>query len=284
MVDDDLAEEPFDAVLRDAFAAAPATDIALAGVVTRGAMRRRRRFALRSAALVAVVACVVAIVAVRTTGGNKAGVSVSPPNGKAAVGPFPPDPKDPTKKDTHWHAALGVYDCDHWVGDGSGSGIWNWPVVTPAGGPGRAANSNLYAGLHSHDDGVIHMEPVTADEAGENATLGRYFEFGGWKLSSTGFAFLGATRNNGDQCGTTPGKLQWAVGRWDGTRGRQTYVVQSGDPAHYKLFQFDVVVLAFLPEGKSISSIGDPPSVAILAGEMGVQSVPSSSRPPLGNP
>ena len=42
------------------------------------------------------------------------------------VGPFLQD-SNGTKKDTHWHAALGVYDCDHWMGDSTGSGVWNWP-------------------------------------------------------------------------------------------------------------------------------------------------------------
>jgi hypothetical protein len=29
------------------------------------------------------------------------------------VGPFLADVNNPTKQDTHWHAALGVYNCDH---------------------------------------------------------------------------------------------------------------------------------------------------------------------------
>jgi hypothetical protein len=176
-----------------------------------------------------------------------------------------------------------VYDCDHWLGDGPDTGRWNWPAVTPEGGPGRAADPNVYAGLHSHDDGLIHMEPAVAEDAGSNATLGRYFDYGGWKLSSTGFAFLGTTRNNGDNCGTTPGTVQWEVGRWDGTAGKQTYVVHSGDPAQYKLLNFDLVVVAFLPRGTSIATVGDAPSLANLVGEMGAQPAPATSAP-VGNP
>src|SRR5919201_3715244 len=76
----------------------------------------------------------------------------------------------------HLHAALGVYDCDHWMSDGSGNGVWNWPAVANINGqqtPGRAG-TNAYAGLHSHDDGVIHMEPATTDETGTHATVGKY--------------------------------------------------------------------------------------------------------------
>jgi hypothetical protein len=189
------------------------------------------------------------------------------------VGPFLQDSTG-TKKDTHWHAALGVYDCDHWMGDTPGSGVWVWPAATPSGTPARASNTNVYAGLHSHNDGVIHMEPLVSEEAGKNATVGKYFEFGGWKLSATGYSFLGTTVKNGDTCAGKPGTLQWEVGRWDGdTTGKtkQTYTVKTGDPSKYKLLQYDIVVIAFLPQGKTLASIGDPPSVPNLAKALGVE-------------
>src|SRR5262245_4284767 len=116
-------------------------------------------------------------------------------NVPAEVGPYianQSNPSDPKNANSHWHAALGVYDCDHWLGDSSGSGIWNWPASITNNGassPARVGTS-LYAGLHSHDDGIIHMEPSASDEAGRNATVGKYFQFGGWKLSSSGYDFL----------------------------------------------------------------------------------------------
>jgi peptidylprolyl isomerase len=162
------------------------------------------------------------------------------------------DPADPHNADSHWHAALGVYDCDHWMGDGTGNGIWNWPAVAN-GSPGRVG-TNVYAGLHSHDDGVIHMEPASPDEAGANATLGKYFEFGGWNLSADGFTFLGVTRGSNDACGDANARLQWSV------NGK----THTGNPASYKLHNDDVIVLAFISEGRSIASVGAPPSVANL--------------------
>lgn len=192
----------------------------------------------------------------------------------AEVGPFLSDPNNPTKQNTHWHAALGVYDCDHWMGDSTGTGKWNWPAATPQGVPAQADNTNLYAGLHSHDDGVIHMEPQVSAEAGRDATVGLYFNYGGWKLSQTGFSFLGTTVKNGDKCGTSTGTLQWEVGKWNGdTTGKvkQTYAVQVGNPAKYKLYDGNVVVLAFLPPGKTLASIGDPPSVPNLATAAGAE-------------
>jgi len=197
----------------------------------------------------------------------------------ADVGPFIPDASNPTKQNTHWHAALGVYDCDHWLADGGqgGAGTWNWPAATPSGQPARVTNTNAYAGLHSHDDGVIHMEPAVSAEAGKHATLGLYFNYGGWKVSETGYSFLGTTVKNGDKCGSKAGTLQWEVGSWDGdTTGKvkQRYTVHSGNPAKYKLEQDDIVVLAFLPEGKTLASIGDPPSVPNLATALNAESAP----------
>jgi hypothetical protein len=187
----------------------------------------------------------------------------------SSVGPFMFDPANPSKPDTHWHAALGVYECDHWIGDDTGTGIWQWPAATPEGAPARANDPTRYAGLHSHDDGVIHMEPATPDEAGRNATLGRYFAFGGWHISAGGFDFLDTQVKNGDDCNGRPGKLSWKVARWNGTLGPQRYTVESGDPGGYKLYNGDVIVVAFLPEGQATASTGDPPSLVHLANALG---------------
>ncbi len=203
------------------------------------ARARRSRIALAALLITALGAC--------SSGKSTATSSTT----TTVVGPAVYDPSLPNS-DWHWHAALGVYDCDHWMSDGTGKGVWQWPAATPQGEPARANDPNTYAGLHSHDDGIIHMEPATPDEAGMNATLGRYFEFGGWKLSATGFTFLGTTRTNGDKCGMKPGTLQWWV------NGK----AHTGDPAAYKLYDRDVVVLAFVPAGAP--SPGPPPSVKNL--------------------
>ena len=195
-------------------------------------------------------------------------------NAPAAVGPYIPNqnnPSDPHNANDHWHAALGVYDCDHWLGDSSGAGIWVWPYVTPQGSPAQASNSNVYAGMHSHDDGIIHMEPQSDSEAGRNATVGLYFQYGGWKLSSTGYNFLGTKVENGDKCGTGTGTLHWEVAHYTPGAKKQPYKVMTGNPGHYKLYDSDIVVLAFLPAGKTLASIGDPPSMAHLPNAANVE-------------
>jgi hypothetical protein len=170
------------------------------------------------------------------------------------VAPFVLDtqnPDNPQNADAHWHTALGVFDCDHWVGDTTGEGLWAWPTATSTGAPARAADPEVYAGLHSHNDGLVHIEAAAQEDAGVNATLGRYFEYGGWKLSEDGFSFLDTTVKNGDECGGEAAELWWYV------NGEH----EDGNPADYKLGNDEVVVLAFLGDG---TYPGDPPSAVNL--------------------
>jgi hypothetical protein len=169
----------------------------------------------------------------------------------------------------HWHAALGVYDCDHWLGDSTGKGIWQWPAATATGSPARAG-TNTYAGLHSHDDGIIHMEPVSDDESGNNATVGRYFDFGGWKLSATGYSFLDTTVQNGGTCAGAPSVVRWETAKFNGnTSAVQRYTEHHGDPGKFKLHNGDIVVIAFVPASKPLAKLGNPPSLVNLPGAEG---------------
>jgi hypothetical protein len=179
----------------------------------------------------------------------------------------------------HWHAALGVYDCDHWLGDSTGKGVWLWPAATDQGYPARVG-TNTYAGMHSHDDGIIHMEPVAADESGNNATVGRYFEFGGWKLSATSYSFLGTTLHNGDPCGSTSGIVRWKTAKFNGNTGAaQSYTERQGNPGDFKLHNGDVVVIAFVPAEHALTSIGNPPSLVNLPGALGREGQGTGTMP-----
>ena len=195
--------------------------------------------------------------------------------------------------DSHWHAALGVYDCDKWLSDGTGDGVWAWP-----GSNGKQilrVGTQQYAGMHSHEDGLIHMEPSASEDAGKNATVGRYFRYGGWSVDADGYTFLGTTRKNGDTCGDQPGKFIWGVGKFGGDPANVTIEPRSGNPSSYKLGEDEVVVLAFVPEGKTLADIGLPPSVKNLVNpsengsasqmQTPTQQVPAAtSAPPAGVP
>jgi hypothetical protein len=161
----------------------------------------------------------------------------------------------PTTAD-HWHIALGVNDCGTWVPN------WAWPPgnVTSAssagaGAPARAGSSGLiYAPLHSHDDGLIHIEPLTDSDGGKNATLGAYFKYGGWKLSETSINFVNVDEKNGNKCQGKPATLRWSV------NGKE----QHGDPAKYKLSDGDVVELVFTTATAKLPPTTDVPSFTDL--------------------
>lgn len=175
----------------------------------------------------------------------------------------------PTAKD-HWHIALGVNDCGTWVPN------WPWPPgATSAAlgsGPAQAGSGGaLYAPLHSHDDGLIHIEPQTDSQGGNNATLGSYFKYGGWKLNDTSIKFVNVDEKNGNTCSGKPGVLRWAV------NGKEKH----GDPAKYKLAQGDVIELVFTTAGAKIPPVTDVPSYADLQQQLGntPTSAPAANAP-----
>jgi hypothetical protein len=207
-----------------------------AGLDARPGARRLSNLLLALAATVLVAAVVIAVVAGDGDDGRRPSLQADFTGDGIGYG-------------DHWHAALGVYHCDHWVGGAS----WRWPAATEDNRPGRFGRRG-YAGLHSHEDGLVHMEPGAPDEAGANATLGRYFDFGGWTLSEDGFRFLDAEARTGDECAGEPAAVRWSV---DG-------VEQQGDPAAHVFADGEVIVVAFVPAGTDLDDIGEPPSVANL--------------------
>jgi hypothetical protein len=137
----------------------------------------------------------------------------------------------------HIHAALGMSIC--------GTFAENAPAFE------TVAGSDTKAGLHSHGDGLIHIHPYTEDEAGEEATVGRFFEYGGYEVDDEHLAIWdGLTLRNGDQCPDgRPGSVRWSV------NGEE----QDGDPADYHPSDQDTITIGFLPDGDAIPA--PPPEV-----------------------
>ncbi|MBV8951920.1 MAG: hypothetical protein JOZ99_13665 [Actinobacteria bacterium] len=154
----------------------------------------------------------------------------------------------------HWHAALGVNVCGNWLPS---------PPETPRDSNGLIVRhgTDTYAGIHTHGDGLIHFEPEASDDTGSHATVGRYFNYNGWSLSQTSFAYdQGAKESNGNTCPAANGQpaakgtLTWAVNGKEKTGNLAGYAPRNGDR----------IVLAFEPAGKNAASLGDPPSTAAL--------------------
>jgi hypothetical protein len=166
----------------------------------------------------------------------------------------------PTVKD-HWHIALGVNDCGTWVPD------WAWPN-TASNGQKDQVGTALYAPLHSHEDGLIHVEPQTDSQGGNNATLGTYFKYGGWSLNSTSIKFVNVDEKNGNQCNGQPGVLRWSV------NGQERHT----DPTKYKLAQNDVVELVFTTAGATLPPPTQVPSSSALQKQLG-NTAPAPTTP-----
>lgn len=146
----------------------------------------------------------------------------------------------------HWHAFLGVDVCGTWLP--------NAPAFEP-----RANEPGVRAGLHSHDDGLMHIHPFSTDEAGTKATVGRFIDYGGWQLSDSSMKLWDAKEHkNGDTCGSganaKPAEIQWSVGEfgkpWTGKP-------ETGNPADYHPKNGDIVAIYFLPKGEKLP---EPPN------------------------
>jgi hypothetical protein len=164
-------------------------------------------------------------------------IFLRPDTSAANVAPAPSDPATGAPGD-HWHTAFGVNICGQWLA--------NPPTFETS-----TSNPNVRVGIHTHGDGYIHIHPFTRSEGGHNATLGRFFGYGGWGVSDTSVdAWTGPAADptkkswsNGDKCPAgTPdagraGVLKWSI----------DCKAKKGDPSSYRLRDQQVLAIAFIP-------------------------------------
>lgn len=139
----------------------------------------------------------------------------------------------------HWHAAYGVYDCDAYIA----------PFADERGDR---------TGIHTHQDGLMHMHPFISRVAGKNANLAAFAEDVGMDLSDTSIEAPGIERENGDECGSEPGRLRLLT--WDGP-GDDSPSVRTKDLDRYAPPDGSVWVLAFAPADAEVPK---PPSTINL--------------------
>jgi hypothetical protein len=178
----------------------------------------------------------------------------------------------------HWHAAIGLNVCGQWASNPSSFDQGDQKNV-------RFDNPSLYAGIHTHDDGLIHVEAQSSVDTGTNATVGRFFQLGGWKLDGKGFdvgrgypwavpSGMKAAYHDGDKCPNgKPGRLVWSVRHI----GDNKTLSMSGNPARYKLRDLDTIAIGFLTEGQEL---GTPPSGKELAAPTAEGGQPPASAAP----
>jgi hypothetical protein len=151
----------------------------------------------------------------------------------------------------HWHMAYGIDIC--------GTMQPNLPQ-----NPNLAttANSGTFPpGIHTHGDGLIHVEPYVSGlstDAGRNATVARFaLDYPGFKLTSTELQYPGqADHKNGQKCGTKVAEVRIRV--WDKATGSTSITYTNPSDVHLKDGQG--ITIAFLPAGDDIPK---PPQAAI---------------------
>ncbi len=133
----------------------------------------------------------------------------------------------------HWHTAYGVNVCGDWL-----------PPI-----------GQFQSDFHTHGSGLVHAHPRSTSAAGDNATLGLFFERAGGKVDIDEVDYPGLeTYRSGDvECDGEEARLRWAL------NGEE----RDTDPSRFVVGNGDVVVLAFLPPDAELPTI--PPSMAQMA-------------------
>jgi hypothetical protein len=150
----------------------------------------------------------------------------------------------------HWHSALDINICGEWLEPAPA-------FEQPYDNPGQAVN----AGLHSHGDGLIHTHPFVVAEEGDNATVDKFFDYGGWELSSDSIDLGGANDAHTQWKGpaSAPKQTSWSngdvcpFGEYEGQKVQLTWAVdgkqRTGNPADYQQQDGETLAVYLLPKG-----------------------------------
>lgn len=219
----------------------------------QGRVRDGARAGARFAAPPAWLAVAAGAVAVAGAGAFALAVrspNESPSSPTAPPGALPVSP-GPTITD-HWHEAYGFSVCGEWISPLRGA-------LEMATEPGQQAY--VATGLHSHDDGVIHIHPFGSAGTGVNATLGTFLQNYGVELTDD------ALRFPADQGGFTapttcdgePAELRVVV--WPAADDPTAFVTIREDLRAVPLLDGAAMTIAVAAPG---AEIAPPPSAADL--------------------
>jgi len=140
----------------------------------------------------------------------------------------------------HWHSAFGLYVCDSFL-----------PPLSDTQGDAR--------GIHSHDDGIMHIHPSSSLAAGEEAQIGDFLFEVGVDLTDDSMTLPnGDTFTNGDECGDQgPGEVKLARWSIEDIDAEPELITSDLNDARY-LTDREAWTLAFIPDGEDIPI---PPTV-----------------------
>ncbi len=153
----------------------------------------------------------------------------------------------PPKLGDHWHAAYGIYICDGFR-----------PPLSDLQGDRR--------GVHTHNDGLIHIHPFSSAATGENAAIQDFLEEIKLEVTDSKITFPGGkgaeVKKNGDTCPDgKAGKVKLV--KWANVRGEDKPVEVTKDISDTRfLADGEGYVIAFVPDGVEVPK---PDSVATLS-------------------
>jgi hypothetical protein len=172
-----------------------------------------------------------------------------------SAGSGAPRVADPTNNvaGDHWHTALNVNICGEWLGPAPA-------FEKPFDSPNQVANS----GIHSHADGLIHTHPFVEGEAGNNATVGKFFNYGGWGLSADSIDLGGANSAHTQWAGpaSAPKKTSWSngdvcpFGQYKGQKVELRWAIdgkeKTGNPADYHQQDGETLAIYMVPKSAQL--------------------------------
>jgi len=143
----------------------------------------------------------------------------------------------------HWHAAYGINIC----------GEWDEPLVD---------TQNDRLGIHTHEDGIIHIHPFSSAGAGEKAQIGKFFDEVGLDVSDDSIEFGGSDdefKTGEDKCGDEDASVRLL--QWDGPDDEEPVVITEDITDTRFTQDRQVFALVFGPEDLEVEQ---PPSVPNL--------------------
>lgn len=144
----------------------------------------------------------------------------------------------------HWHVAYGLYLCDAFAPN---------PVDVGAD----------QVGIHTHDDGIVHIHPFSSLAAGEGATIGKFLDQIALKVSDAKLTTVDGKAYESGKTTCPSGEVgKLVLARWasaDDAEAKPEIITENLTDARF-LTDRSAFTLAFVPEGK-VAEIPRPQSI-----------------------
>jgi hypothetical protein len=142
----------------------------------------------------------------------------------------------------HWHMAFGINICGEYRGD---------------------LPEFVNSGIHTHGDGLIHVEATNSAETGDNATVGKFIgDYGnGFRVTDSELRLPGGDdfKESDDKCGGE--RAQVAAYVWDDRDDTEPDVVTEGID-DIRIRDHELIAFSFNPPGAELE---EPPSASNLS-------------------